>query len=337
MTVLRSDKRLTDSPSILRGGHQLGPLIFFLLAMAVLVAVLVALRGPLPVAQTTINGLVTGAYFALGAAGLTLVFGILRLINFAHGDLLTFGAYIALATVYLGLPFWVAVIASVLITAATTLGFEAVIWDPLRRRGAGTLQMILTAIGLAFILRHGIQLIAGTNPQTLGVDVVSTFNVGPLTIGQTQAWVLIAGYLVLVLLGVMLRFSLLGKQLRALSDDLDLAEVTGIDSDRLILITQALSGGLAGLAGILFAASVGSITPNVGFFLLISLFSATILGGVGNAYGALVGGIALGLVQEWSTLVLDARWKTAIGFVVLVAMIIIRPTGLLGQKRLVDR
>lgn len=197
--------------------------------------------------------------------------------------------------------------------------------------------MILTAIGLAFVLRHGIQLVAGTNPQTLGVDVVSTFTFGPIVIGQTQLLVLTVGYLVLAALGAMLRFTLLGKQLRALSDDIDLAEVTGIDSGRLILITQAISGGLAGLAGVLFAASVGSITPNVGFFLLISLFSATILGGVGNAYGALVGGIALGVVQEWSTLLLDARWKTAIGFVVLVVMIVVRPTGLLGQKRTLDR
>lgn len=335
MTDLRDPA--ADTPLQTPGRRRRRPLVYFLLVMVAVAAVLVVWRGPLVVSQTTVNGLVAGAYFALGAAGLTLVFGILRLINFAHGDLLTFGAYIALAAVYFGLPFWVAVVASVTITAAVTLGFEAVIWDPLRRRGAGTLQMILTAIGLAFILRHGIQLIAGTNPQTLGVDVVSTFQLGPITIGQTQAWVLGAGYLVLALLGAMLRFTLLGKQLRALSDDVDLAEVTGIDSGRLIHITQMLSGALAGLAGVLFAASVGSITPNVGFFLLISLFSATILGGVGNAYGALVGGIALGVVQEWSTLVFDARWKTAVGFAVLVVMIIVRPTGLLGQKRLVDR
>lgn len=313
------------------------PLAIFLAMLVLIATALIATKGWQPLAQTTINGLVVGSSFALGSAGLTLVFGILRLINFAHGDLLTFGAYSALAVTLFGLPFWLAVIIAVLATAALTVGFEAVIWDPLRRQRAGTLQMILTAIGLAFVIRHGIQLIAGTNPRTLGIDVTSTFTVGHLIVGRTQAYVLLVGYAILIALGLMLRFSILGKQLRALSDDLDLAEVTGIDTDRLILVTQMLSGALAGLAGVLFAASIGSINPNVGFFLLLSLFSATILGGVGNAYGALIGGVALGLIQEWSTLVLESRWKVAVGFVILVVMLIVRPTGLLGRTEALNR
>lgn len=322
----------------LRTAFDRHPLAALVGALAVAAAVLLVLRGFTPVAQVTVNGLVAGSYFALGAAGLTLVYGVLRLINFAHGDMLTFGAYITIVgTGLLSLPFVVAALLGIAATALIALGFEGAIWGPLRRRQAKALQMILAAIGLAFVIRHTIQLVAGTNPRTVGVDVTSTVSAGGITIGTAQLGVLAAGYTVLVLLGLMLRYTMLGKQLRALSDDPELAETTGIDTRRLVRVTQLLAGGLAGLAGALFAASIGVITPNVGFFLLLSLFAATILGGIGNAFGALAGGIALGVMQEWSTLLFDARWKVAVGFLVLVAMLIVRPQGLLGRTRVAAR
>jgi neutral amino acid transport system permease protein len=309
-----------------------------LTALAIAAAALAVHSGVTPLAQVTVNGLVAGAYFALGAAGLTLVYGVLRLINFAHGDMLTFGAYMTLlGTIGLGLPFLVAVLIGVAATAAVALGFEKAIWGPLRRRKAKALQMILAAIGLAFVIRHSIQLVTGTNPRGLGVDVTGSIALAGIRIGKTQLLVLAVGYAVLLALGLMLRYTLLGKQLRALSDDPALAETSGIDTGRLVVVTQLLAGGLAGLAGALFGASIGVITPNVGFFLLLFLFAATILGGIGNAFGALAGGIALGLMQEWSTLLVEARWKAAVGFVILILVLIVRPQGLFGRARVAAR
>ena len=297
-----------------------------------LVALLVG-YGLHDVAQRTINGLVSGSYFALGAVGLTLVYGTLKLVNFAHGDMLTFGAYIAFwVSVSLAAPVLVGILAAVAAGAALGVASDRILWRPLREREGGLLQMLLVAIGLAFVLRNGIQLVAGTEPRRLDVDVTSSVRLLGLRIGETELLVVISGFVVLTLVAVMLKRTTLGKQMRALSDNPDLAEVTGIDTDRIVIATWLLAGGLAGLAGVLFTSAIGVITPNIGFFLLLSLFAAVILGGIGNAYGALAGGVLIGLVQEWSTLLFEARWKVAVGFVVLILVLIVRPQGIFGRE-----
>lgn len=307
-------------------------------AAAVLVAAVVALiaaEGAHDLGQATVNGLVTGSYFALGAVGLTFVYGILKLVNFAHGDFLVFGAYIALfVNVTLGAPLAVAILAAVAVTAALGVAFELVMWRPMRAKGAGTLQLILISIGLAFVIRNGVQMVAGTQPRNLDVNVTDAYGfLGGLHIGRTELIVAAIAYGVLLLVGLMLRYSRLGKQMRALSDNLDLAETTGINTGRIVVLTWVFAGGLAGLAGVLYAAGAGSFNPNFGFLLLLSFFAAVILGGIGNAYGALAGGIVLGLAQEWSTLLFDSRWKVAVGFGILILVLIVRPQGILGRAR----
>jgi len=285
------------------------------------------------VAQRGVNGLVTGTYFALGAVGLTLVYGTLKLVNFAHGDLLTFGAYIAfLVNVTLGLPVVAAALLAVVATALLGVLSERAMWRPMRARGAGLLQLMLMTLGLAFVIRYGIQLAWGTQPRRLDVDVTASVSVLGLRIGRTELIVVLVGMATLVAVSAMLRATSLGRQMRALADSMALAEVTGIDSDRVVVATWLFAAGLAGLAGVLYTAAIGSMTPNLGFFLLLSLFSAVILGGIGNAYGALAGGLLLGIAQEWSTLVIDPRWKVAVGFAILVIVLIMRPQGLFGRK-----
>jgi neutral amino acid transport system permease protein len=303
--------------------------------LAALVVGLLVAKGPHAFGQATVNGMVSGSYIALGAVGLTFVYGILKLVNFAHGDFLAFGAYMALlANVTLGLPLIVGILVAVVATAALGVGFELVMWRPMRRKHAGTLQLILMSIGLAFLLRNGIQFVAGTSPKTLKANVTASVSfLGGLTIGRTELIVGGAAYAVLVGVGLMLRYARLGKQMRALSDSVDLAETAGIDTGRIILVTWVFAGGLAGLAGVLYGASIGSFTPDFGAVLLLSLFAAVILGGIGNPYGALAGGVVLGLVQEWSTLLIDARWKVAVGFAMLILALIVRPQGIFGRAR----
>jgi neutral amino acid transport system permease protein len=309
-----------------------------LLAVLGLVAVVLAVReGLLDLAQATVNGVVAGNYYALGAVGLTLIFGVLRLVNFAHGEFLTLGAYLMLVAASFDLPLPAAVVLGVAATAVFSLVLEVSVWRPVRRRGAGELQLLLFALGLAFFMRNAIAFVAGPEDRQTGADVTSSVMLGQLRIGRTELIVTVIGIVVILLVAAGLRWTSLGRQARALADDIELAETTGIDSDRIVLVTWAVSGGLAGLAGILYALPAGTVNPNLGFSLILSIFAAVIVGGIGNAYGALAGGMLIGVVQEWSTLVLEPSVKVAVGFGMLILVLLVRPQGLFGRARGVDR
>jgi neutral amino acid transport system permease protein len=301
--------------------------------IALFVLYLVARYGLHDTAQTGLNGLSLGSVYALGAVGLTLVYGILKLVNFAHGDFLTFGAFMAfLMNVTWGVPLVFAVFFGIAMTALLGVLFERLMWGPMRARKAGLLQLLLMSIGLAFVIRYGVQYVWGTEIRSLRVNNVATVEFLGLSIGRTQLIVIGVGFAVLVAVGLVLKFSLLGKQMRALADNLDLAETAGIDTSRVIFYTWLFAGGLAGLAGVL-AAAVTDVRPELGFQLLLPIFAAVILGGIGDAFGALAGGIVLGLVIQWSTLMIDFRWKTAVGFGVLILALILRPQGIFGKAR----
>ncbi len=304
-----------------------------LLILLVIVVVMIASKGLHDVAQRGLNGLSLGAIYALGAVGLTLVYGILKLVNFAHGDFLTFGAYMAyLVNVTWGLPLIVAIFWAMAMTAVLGIFLEKVMWAPMRARGAGMLQFLLMTIGLALVIRYGIQFAWSTEIRQLDVNNTATVEFLGLRIGRTALIVIISGFVILIATGLMLRYTLLGKRMRALSDDLDLAETSGINTSRVILWTWVFAGAFAGLAGV-FAAALTSIDPELGFELLLPIFAAVVLGGIGDAFGALAAGIVLGLVIEWSTLFIEARWKIAIGFVVLLIVLIIRPQGIFGKAK----
>jgi neutral amino acid transport system permease protein len=306
-----------------------------LAVLALIVLVMIASKGLHDVAQRGLNGLSLGAIYALGAVGLTLVYGILKLVNFAHGDFLTFGAYMAyLVNVTWGMPLILAVFWAMATTAVLGIFLEKVMWGPMRAKGAGMLQLLLMAIGLALVIRYVIQFIWSTELRQLDVNRTDTVEFLGLTIGRTNLIVIIVGFVVLIGTGMMLRYTLLGKRMRALSDNLDLAETSGIDTSRVILWTWVFAAGFAGLAGVL-AGAITQVQPELGFELLLPIFAAVVMGGIGNAYGALAGGIVLGLVIEWSTLFIDARWKTAIGFVVLILVLIVRPQGIFGKAKAV--
>ncbi|HEY7268106.1 MAG TPA: branched-chain amino acid ABC transporter permease [Solirubrobacterales bacterium] len=308
----------------------------WVVGVLVIVAIFLALvitNGLHAVAQTGINGLSLGSIYALGAVGLTLVYGILKLVNFAHGDFLTFGAYMAyLVNVTWGMPLVVGVFWAMVATAILGLLLERVLWRPMRNKHAGLLQLILMSIGLAFLLRAIIQWFWSTDIRVLDVNSTSTVDFLGLRIGQTQLIVVIVGVVVLVGIGLMLRLTLLGKRMRALSDDLELAETAGIDTGRVITYTWIFAGALAGLAGVLAAATT-NLKPEMGFELLLPIFAAVILGGIGDAFGALAAGMVIGVMTEWSTLVIDARWKTAVGFLVLIIVLILRPQGIFGKAK----
>ncbi|WP_426242700.1 branched-chain amino acid ABC transporter permease [Nocardioides sp. LHG3406-4] len=310
--------------------------VLWAVAIVVVVAVLVALEGGRAVTQTTLNGLATGTTIALGALGVALVFGVLRIISFAHGDLLTVAAYLTLlVATTTGLDLVLSAVVAIAITGLVAVITEYALWRPLRTKNAGMLQKLLVGIGLAFALRGLVQVIAGAEPRRIDVNVSRSVElVGGVRIGYVQLWALVIGAIALVTMACVLKYTSAGRQLRALSDNKELAEASGVDSGRWTVVTWAVAGCAAGLAGVLTAGTVGVITPNFGFMLLLSMFAATILGGIHSAFGALAGGLLIGLVQEWSTLFIDPPWKLAMGFAVLIITLIVRPNGLLGRAAL---
>ena len=303
--------------------------------LANIVAVLILYHGLHDVSQRGINGLSLGAIYALGAVGLTLVYGILKLVNFAHGDFLTFGAYMAyLVNVTWDLPLVLGVAFAIAATALLGVLLEKAMWAPMRSRGAGMLQLLLMTLGLAFVIRYAIQFVWGTELRQLDVNRTSTVEFLDLRIGTTQLTVIAVGFATLVATGLMLRMTMLGKRMRALSDDLDLAETSGINTSRVILYTWLFAAGLAALAGV-FAGAITQLQPELGFELLLPIFAAVVLGGIGNAFGALAAGIVLGVVIEWSTFFVAPGLKLAVGFLILIVVLIIRPQGIFGQARTV--
>ena len=286
--------------------------------------------------NTTINGLASGSIYALGAIGLSLIYGILKLVNFAYGDYMTLGGFVAFAiNVSAGLPLAVAFLGALAAVAALGIVLEYAVWAPMRRKGAGVLQLLLLSIGLAFVLRYSMQFIWTGEQRALDVDQFQVWRPWDyLTITAIQLTVILTAAAVLVAVAVMLRTTIVGKSMRALSDSFDLAEVSGVNTKRIVAYTWLLAGSLAGLAGVL-AAIYTTLSPNTGWFLLLSIFAAVVLGGIGNAYGALIGGLTLGLVQEWSTMFIRPTYKEAIGFLVLILVLLVRPQGIFGQARTV--
>ena len=288
-------------------------------------------------AQATVNGLVSGNYFALGAVGLTLIFGVLRLVNFAHGEYMTVGAYMMLVAHSLGAPLLVAAVFGVVATGCFGIALELILWRPVRRKRVGELQLLLLALGLAFLVRNGIAFIAGPTDRQTPADVTAAVSAIGLRIGRTELIVTLIGLATIVATALMLRSTSLGRQTRALADDVSLAETTGINTDRIVLLTWALSAALAGLGGIIYALPAGSANPGLGFSLILSIFAAVVVGGVGNAYGALAGGLLIGIAQEWSTLVIAPQLKVAVGFGALILVLLVRPNGLFAARRTADR
>jgi neutral amino acid transport system permease protein len=290
--------------------------------------------------QLAANGLVTGSVLAIAALGISLIYGILRLVNFAYGDIMTFGAFIAvLCNVTIGLQMIVAAAVAMGATAVLCVALEGVLWRPLRARRAGFMSLFLASIGLALVLRQAIFLVAGPQTRSYDVDPFKVYVLGSVRLSESQVIAVVVAVATIVLVGLMLGGTSLGRMMRAVADDQALAAVAGIDTGRVVVLTWIVSGLLAGLAGVLLALVQSSFDPNFGFSLLLPVFAAVVLGGIGSAYGALAGGLVLGLVTELSTWSgfhggVDPVYKPVVAFAVLIGVLLVRPQGLLGRARI---
>lgn len=291
--------------------------------------------------QLLANGLVTGSVYAIAAVGVSLLYGLLRLVNFAHGDLMALGAFVSyLANVTFGWPMVSAVLAGMVATAVLAVVTDAALWRPLRRRRAGFMSLFLASIGVALVLRQAILLLWGPQPRSYDVDPFRVYSLGGVRLSLAQTATIVAASVAIVAIAVFLARSATGRVMRAMADDRALAQLSGIDVNRVILLTWVLAGLTAGLAGTLAALVQGSFDPNFGFQLLLPVFAAVVLGGIGSAYGALAGGLALGVATELSTWEgfaggVEPAYKPVVAFAVLIGALLLRPQGLFGRARVV--
>jgi branched-subunit amino acid ABC-type transport system permease component len=289
--------------------------------------------------QLLANGLVTGSVYAIAAVGVSLVYGILRLVNFAYGDMMAFGALIAYGV---NGPFHqsmvVATLAAMAATAVLSLVLDFALWRPLRARRAGFMSLFLASIGLALVLRQALLLFGGSQPRQYRVNPYRVFVIGSVRLSEAQVIAIAAAAATILVVGLFLAYTTTGRVLRAMADDRALAAIAGIDVGSAIRVTWIISGLLCGLAGVLAAMVEYSFDPNFGFQLLLPVFAAVVLGGIGSAYGALAGGVVLGVAQELSTWSgfaggVNPVYKPVVAFAVLAIALLIRPQGLLGKAR----
>jgi len=295
--------------------------------------------------QALIDGSAVGSIYILGASGLSLTYGVKKFANFAHGDMMTVGAYMAYtAMVILGKDMVSALLLAMLSVALLGIFLELSIFRRLEQRGA--IAALIASVGVSLIIQNVVGLFYLGDVRNLPIQIPQSVPVG--TTGLAFNWVkdgVTIGLAIglMVFLHFVLKHTTLGRAMRACADDLDLARASGINTHNVILWTWGISGALAGLAGVLLALWV-NVYPPMGFFILLFIFSAVILGGIGSPYGAMVGGLLIGIVQKLSSVFFGqlsamnliengASYDAAGAFVVLVLVLLIKPEGIMGKRR----
>ncbi len=277
--------------------------------------------------QLLINGIAIGSILALAAIGLTLTYGILKLSNFAHGDFMTLGAYLTWLVNDTELNIWLSMFIGAAGTIVAMLIAEYLLWKPMRDRRASDTTLIIISIGLALFLRNGILLFYGGSNQQYLLPVVRALEFGDLRIAYYRVIVVGLAIAAIVVLHLILQNTKIGKAMRAVADNIELARVSGIDVDRIVLWTWIITGTLTAFAGGMYGL-IAVVRPNMGWFLILPMFAAVILGGIGNVYGAIAGAFIIGIAQELSVPLLGSEYKLGVALAIMIVILLIRPQGL---------
>ena len=284
--------------------------------------------------QYLINGVSIGAVYAIIALGYTMVYGIAKMLNFAHGDVIMVGAYISFCvTQYLGLPAIVSVAVSMLVCTCLGIIIERLAYKPLR--GTSSLAVLITAIGVSYFLQNAAQLIWGSAPKNFTSVVtfapINLFGGKVVITGEVMLTILVS---VLVMVGLTLFTgkTRTGKAMRAVSEDRDAAQLMGINVNQTISTTFAIGSALAAIAGVLLCSTVPTLQPTTGSMPGIRAFTAAVFGGIGSIPGAMLGGILLGVIETFSKKYISTQFSDAIVFAVLILILLVKPAGLLGKQ-----
>lgn len=281
-----------------------------------------------------VSGLRLGAIYAVIALGYTMVYGIAKMLNFAHGDVIMIGAYAAFIALYnLGLSLPFAIILSILVCTLLGVVIERLAYKPLRQ--SGSLAVLITAIGVSYFLQNFALIVWGSSakifPTILDLGSISLFN-GELNISYQMIISILVCILIMVFLNIFVKKTKIGKAMRACSEDKDAARLMGINVDNVISLTFAIGSGLAAVASILLCATYPTVTPTLGSMPGIKAFTAAVIGGIGSIPGALLGGLLLGVVEILVKAYGLSELSDAVTFAVLILVLLFKPAGLLGKK-----
>ena len=276
------------------------------------------------------NGLQTGSVYALVALGYSMVYGIILLLNFAHGDIIMVGAYTA---VYAMTAFHLHPILSVVLAVVTStlLGvvIEKVAYTPLR--SAPRLSLLITAIGISFLLENGAQLLFGADTKSMDTLVPGNVSFGSVTISYTAILTIIVAVIAMVALTLLVQKTKLGKAMRAVSEDMGAAQLMGISLNKTISFTFAVGSALAGIGSVLYLCAYSQASPTMGSMLGLKAFVAAVLGGIGSIPGAMIGGFSIGLLEALVAAVGLSVWKDAVVFAILIVVLLVKPSGIMGH------
>jgi neutral amino acid transport system permease protein len=284
--------------------------------------------------QTVVFGLIEGSVIAVGAVGLTLSYGVTRFINFAYGEFLTYGAYLTVflaAGVFgMSLPLPVAAVVALVLVGLLGVAVSRVFFEPISDRGA--LPLLITSIGVSFILRNLLQGWIGVSAKQLPIPLMRRQEYFGIRLTHLELGVVVAGVVTMLLIHLLLQRTMLGKRMRATSGNRSLAEVAGIDTTDVIRQTWFISAAAGALSGVLYAVLFSPFRPGVGFEYLIVIFAATLLGGIGRPYGAMLGAFFIGLAMNFGSTYLSANYTRAYAFIILVGVLLVRPEGIRGGE-----
>lgn len=283
-----------------------------------------------------INGLSLGSVYAIIALGYTMVYGISKMLNFAHGDVIMVGAYISFCgTSYLGLPAWVSVVLAMAVCTALGIIIEGLAYRPLR--GTGSLAVLITAIGVSYFLQNAALLIWGSAPKVFtsvfsGMGPGIGLFDGELTVTWEAIFTLLAAILIMILMTLFTGGTKMGKAMRAVSEDNGAARLMGINVNSTISMTFAIGSALAAIAGVLLCSAYPALMPTTGAMPGIKAFTAAVFGGIGSIPGAMLGGILIGVIEVFGRAYISTELSDTIVFGVLIIVLLVKPTGLLGKK-----
>ncbi len=279
-----------------------------------------------------INGISLGSVYAIIALGYTMVYGIAKMLNFAHGDVIMIGGYIAFcSTSYLGLNPILSILFAIIVCTVLGITIEKLAYKPLRN--ATSLAVLITAIGVSYFLQNSALLIWSSNPKSFPnmVSFVPTLKLGTLAVSGTTMVTIAAGIIIMLVLTFFTERTKMGKAMRAVSEDKGAAELMGINVNRTISLTFAIGSGLAAIAGVLLCSAYPTLMPTTGAMPGIKAFTAAVFGGIGSIPGAMLGGILLGIIEIFAKAYISTQLSDAIVFAVLIIVLIVKPTGLLGK------